>query len=345
MKKFLCKAVLFFLLIALFVAPVNLIIDPYQIFHSSRPVKNGVEPNKNYIKTKYILKNPEKFDSFLFGSSRAGFIDVTRLTDGHYYNMASSEALPAEHVRTLNTFLQHGIRPKNVIVFLDEIACFVDPKSHEDVLYRLPYPDGGALCKLRFYLKYMDIYVTLDAYKEMKRFQSEGEPDEEYTERFLATGTEKLTKGTEFTGYDAQGAPVGAYWVEDYYSLRVEETIADIERLAALCEEYDINVRFVVNPVYRETYVKAAQEGYLEFLDRLADTVPFYSFCGINDVTMTPGCYYEASHFVPEIGDAMLYTLMDGPSDEKLLSQGFGIYVTKDNKEAYMRLLDRQLRQ
>ena len=87
MKKFLLKLLVFTLILTAIFAPVNIFIDPYNIFHYDRPVDNGVEPNKNFIKTKYILHNRDKFDSLVFGSSRAGFIDVSAIPDGKYYDM------------------------------------------------------------------------------------------------------------------------------------------------------------------------------------------------------------------------------------------------------------------
>ena len=51
MKKFLEKLLLFLFLLALAVIPVNVYVDPYNVFHADAIRDNGVEPNKNYIKT------------------------------------------------------------------------------------------------------------------------------------------------------------------------------------------------------------------------------------------------------------------------------------------------------
>ena len=38
------------------------------------------EPNQHYLKVKYVLNYPDKYDSFLFGSSRVGKIDVNKIS-------------------------------------------------------------------------------------------------------------------------------------------------------------------------------------------------------------------------------------------------------------------------
>ena len=125
MKKFVLKFAAFAVIVVGFFLTVSIGIDPYNIFHYNYPRNNGIEANKNFIKTRYMIAEPGKFDSFLFGSSRAGFTDVEALPDGKYYNMCSSEALPAEHVRLLKELIRHGIVPENVTVMVDDISCFV----------------------------------------------------------------------------------------------------------------------------------------------------------------------------------------------------------------------------
>ena len=78
MKTFLKKIAPFILFILTLEIAVPILVDPYNVFHWKRIRDNGVEPNSNYIKMQYILHNPDKFDSFLFGSSRTGFIDVEK---------------------------------------------------------------------------------------------------------------------------------------------------------------------------------------------------------------------------------------------------------------------------
>lgn len=333
MKKFIVKLIAFLLILGLIFIPVNVIIDPYNIFHYEEPRNNGVEPNKNYIKTKYVIHNQDKFDSLVFGSSRAGFFDVGKLTDGVYYDMASSEALPAEHVKTLNILIQNGFIPKNVVMLVDDITCFVDPKMHENILYRVPYPEQDILSQLSFYSKYCDLITTYEALDVIKE---DNPVDPGFLERYQTTGTENLEITSEFDGTNAVG-----YWA-DYYELRIDEAISDIQDMITLCEEHDIKLTIMTNPLYHKTYARAVENGYLDFLEELSKVTGFYNYSGINHVTIEDRCYFEASHYTAQVSQWMISAAFMNEIDPVVKAQGFGVYVDKDNREEFISFLREQ---
>lgn len=345
MKRFLVKLLIFLLIIFAIIVPVNVLVDPYNVFHYENPVDNGIEPNKNYIKTKYLIHHKEEFDSLVFGSSRAGFMDVSRIPDGTYYDMASSEAIVGEHVNTLKVLIKHGFVPKNVLVMVDDISCFVDPKIHAEyenaMLYRVPYPTGGIISHIEFYLKYCDIFTTMNAYQIIKE---KTDIDPEFAERFRKTGTERLDKPTSFTGYDEAGNEIPGYYA-DYYSLRVEDAIQEMKELVALCNENGIRLRVVTNPLYYKTYGRAVENGYLKYLDALADVTPYINFSSVSDVTKEVTNYYEPSHFIPKVNDMMISCIYENHVEAGLKDQGFGVEVTKDNKEEFIEFLYNQAKE
>ncbi|MCR4655039.1 MAG: hypothetical protein K5770_02220 [Lachnospiraceae bacterium] len=331
MKKYVIKAFVYAVVLISVFASVNIVIDPYNIFHYSYPRNNGVEPNKNYIKTEYILHNPDKFDSFIFGSSRAGFVDTSLFPEGKYYNMCSSEAVPAEHLRLLKVLIDHGVVPKNVYIMLDDISCFVDPKLHDQMLYRIPYPDEGLIPRLKFYMKYCDLITTWEALSVIRDHEDD---DPDYTERFRESGSERLDKEPYFI----EGAFDCGYWA-DYYELRTEAVIEDIRQIKELCDENGITLRLVTNPLYYKTYTRDVQNGYIDFLEALSGVTDFWNFSSFSDITTDEGNYYESSHFTPEISAMMIDVVFNGTSDEELWKQGFGIHVTQENREEFITFL------
>ncbi|MDD3412748.1 MAG: hypothetical protein PHY47_02000 [Lachnospiraceae bacterium] len=333
MKKFIWKVVAFFLIIALIFIPFNVILDPYNVFHPDHLVNNGVEPNKNYIKCRNVLKNPDKFDSFLFGSSRVGFMDVTRMNDGTYYDMMYSEGLPAEHLENLKTFIDKGIIPKNVVIGLDDITYFVDPSLHDDILYRAPFPwSGSVFDKAGFYMKYFDLLTTVKSIETIKEHDAW---DTGFSERLLNRGTENLDIESQFDA--ANNKP---YWA-DYYMPR-EEVFDEIQEIIDLCNENNIHLTFFTNPLFGYTYTQGIENGYLVFLDRLADITDYYNFSGYNNLTLDSSNYYENSHYTRVVGDKMIDVLFYDQNDQELLEQGFGYHVTKDNKEELLTILNNQ---
>lgn len=341
MKKYLLKILLYTALLTAVFASVNMGIDPYNIFHYNVPRNNGVEPNKNYIKTEYILHHADRFDSFVFGSSRAGFLDPSLIPNGHYYNMCSSEAVPAEHLSILKVFIRKGIVPKNLFVMIDDITCFVDPALHQTILYRVPYPSGGLSDKVKFYLQYCDLITTGESLKVMREYRNkENAKDADYVTRYQTLGCERLDKDP----YYIEGAFDCGYWA-DYYALRVSEAVEDIKELKELCEQYDINLILVTNPLYEKTYARGVENGYIDFLEALSGVTDFWNFSSFSDITMNEENYYEASHFTPKIAAKMIDTVFGDDPDGELWAQGFGIHVTEENREEFIAFLRHQAKE
>ena len=76
---------------------------------------------------------------------------------------------------------------------------------------------------------------------------------------------------------------------------------------------------------------------------RLADVTAYYNFSGLNDITVDADCYFDTSHYRAEIGDMILDTVCCGARYDGLYEQGFGWYVTEENADALIDLLERQL--
>ena len=331
--KFVLKFGIFAVIVLGFFIVINTTIDPYNIFHYEYPRNNGIEANKNFIKTRYLLNHKDEFDSLLFGSSRAGFTDVEALPDGKYYNLCSSEAVPYEHVRLLKILIKHGFVPKNVTVMMDDISCFVDPSIHDQMLYRIPYPDDTISSWFDFYVKYCDILTTWEAYREVKDYVPE---DGDYTERFRRSGSERLTVPSSFHDENEVG-----YWA-DYYELRTDAVMADIRELKQICAEYDINLRIMTNPLYFKTYQRDIENGYIDFLYELAGEVDYWNFSSFSDITLNEHNYYETSHFIPAVSDMMMDAVYNGKVDQGLWNQGFGVKVSADNRDEFIYFLKYQ---
>ena len=333
-RKFVLKFGIFAVIVLGFFITFNVVIDPYNIFHYEYPRNNGIEANKNFIKMRYLMNHKDEFDSLLFGSSRAGFTDVESLPDGKYYNLCSSEALPAEHVRLLKILIKHGFVPKNVTVMVDDISCFVDPEGmHKTMLFRIPYPDDTISSWFDFYVKYCDILTTWEAYQQIKDYVP---TDDDYTARFRRSGSERLNAVSSFHDENEVG-----YWA-DYYELRVDEAIGDIRELKQVCAENNINLRIMTNPLYYKTYQRDIENGYLEYLYALAGEVEYWNFSSFSDITLDEHNYYETSHFTAQVSSMMMDVVYNDKTDEHLWSQGFGVKVNKDNRDEFLYFLKYQ---
>ena len=130
MKRFIKKTLFFILILALISVSVSISIDPFNVFHPLDIKDNGVEPNKNFIKMTYILDNPDKFDTFIFGSSRVGNIHANNLWGEKAYNMTYSEGLPVETLNNVKTLIDNDVHVKAIYLGVDNLSYTIDPLSH-----------------------------------------------------------------------------------------------------------------------------------------------------------------------------------------------------------------------
>ena len=363
MKKLVIKTIAYLMILALMVLTPSIIIDPYNVFHVSEPRDNGIESNKSFIKTEYIKRNHENIDSLVFGSSRAGFVDISYLNEKtrcKFYDMASSECLVSEQVTELRELIKSGFIPKQVLVMVDDISCFVDPALHENMLYRVSYPAGGLIDKAEFYLKYCDLITNFESIKvikedkEKKALEAQKGVDNSfdastgltYLDRFYNTGTERLDKISQFDPNEEQYQK--GYWV-DYYSYRVNEALKDMADMKALCDSNGIKLTVVTNPLYHLTYEMDLEAGYIDYLRGLAEITDYYNFSSFSDVTEDYKYYYETSHFTPQVTRMMVDSMtmtseVYGEGDDvfslsELNSKGFGVHVDDKNVDDVIKLL------
>ena len=271
----------------------------------------------------------------MFGSSRAGFIDVSKLPDGNWYNLSYSEGLPKEQYETLKTLIEQGEIPKQVYLSVDNISFLVDPACHENELYRQAFPyDGSVADKIGFYTSYLDTITTMEALSVVEGYEGDTPA---LQQRMYTTGCENLNLDITFDEDNPE-----AYWA-DYYNPRIDEAVEEIKLIVELCEAYDIQLTVFTNPLYIATYEKSVRKGYLEFLEKLVEVTPYYNFSGYNRITMNNDYYFETSHFTPEAGDIMMDIIENGTTEEEKYGQGFGWYVTKDDFEDFREIIYHQV--
>lgn len=329
MKKFIKKILFFGAFCGIFMTAIPIAIDPYNVFHADAIRDNGIEQNSNYIKMKYILKNPDKYDAFLFGSSRVGAIHTENIEDVNCYNMTYSEGIPQEHLDNLKTFVANGIIPERIYMGVDSLSYTLSPEEHKEEHSRISY-EYAKENPIDFLLLYCDPHMALQSLETTNNYT----PAEGYAERFYNWGW-WCEYGRETT-INKDNAPtiIGTHNLMD-------EVLDCIAEMAAICEENNIEFIVFTNPMH---YIAHYDSGntYLEFLKKLADVTDYYNFSGLNDITLNHTCYVDTSHYNAETGDLMLEFLAGSVPNAALLEQGFGMYVTEENVDELLALLESQ---
>ena len=124
------------------------------------------------------------------------------------------------------------------------------------------------------------------------------------------------------------------------YSNRINATIDEIAEIKKLCDAKKVNLKFVMNPIHKTTYLASDKVMYFEFLNKLATISDFYDFSGLNKITTNNYFYYETSHYRPIVGDAMLHYIQENKPIDSI--PDFGTLVTKANIESRINTLMKQ---
>jgi len=336
MKKFFLK-LFCALLLPFFILLYSTIFDPYNVFHYKNIRNNGIEPNKNYIKMRYILDNPAYFDSYLFGNSRVWFVNVADIPGLYCYNMGYSEGIPREHKENLEVMIKKKIIPAVVLMGIDDIGCYRDPKMHHNLLMRMPYPIDAVQNETAYY-KFLIKYINPDVLRSMPIIISNKGNHLEYRKQFYENGGITV-ESSEETKIDWENISVYSPPFHDY---GIDNVIADIQSIIDLCNRNNIKLILFTNPLHILVYQEAVKNGYIDFLSRLSEITNYYNFSGINDITVNNNNYHEASHYKIKVGNLIIDALFNNKTDQKLLSQGFGYYVTNENKNEFIDLLLKQ---
>jgi hypothetical protein len=277
-------------------------------------------------------------NALLFGNSRAGGIDVDKITGFHCYNMTYANGLPIEHYENLELMIYNGIIPELVLMGVDEGCIYETPESHKTELLRMPHPSPSET-NTKGYIKFLLNYFNPRLLSALPIIITHNNDDEEsYRAFFYANGGWVWESDSKFDWETARLV------LPRRRTTRIDEVIKDIKKVIDICDENGIRLIIFTNPIHVFTYKNAVYNGYLDFLYRLSDITEFYNFSGINDVTANNDNYLETSHYKLVVGDMIADALFNNKVDAELLSQGFGRYVTKENRDGFIQMLKEQMR-
>ncbi len=338
MKKFLMKVSVFLAYMVLFSVIFSYIIDPFNVFHVESIRTNGLEPNKHYIKMEYILRNPDKFNSFIFGSSRVGAIHSENIREEKCYNMTYSAGTPAAHLENIKAFLEHNIHPAKIYMGVDSLSYMTDYAKQRLDAMRSPwsYLHNNVIHFFRVYCK---PNMGKDSLKTTIRAMRAKNMTVVKPEAFYNYGWSiSYSRDIKFDWNNPRKATPSYGDIID-----IPSTLRVIKEIVAICRENNIELVIFTNPMHYITYTASVDsKSYFDFLAGLAEISDFWNFSSLNDITLSNDCYHETSHYKAEIGDMIIDAICYGKIDPKLQAQGFGFKVTRENVKDFMNLLKHQ---
>lgn len=322
MKRFVIKVLAFFILMSLFAGGFCYFCDPFNVMHVSNLRFTGVEPNKNYIKTKYIIDNPDKFDTFIVGSSTVGHMRSERIGDS-CYNMTYSSGTPSENYDTIFQLITHDVNISTIYLGVDYLSTYMNPEDHYDQLhgsYTFAKEDP-----VSFWSLFLDPSVVLESIPTMISSQY----DEEYVQRFYRYGWD-----SDYDFEYAREFDFGSYIAKPKTQYFVDDALVGVQQIVAICSEHDIQLVVFTNPIYAPVFTVAIENGYLDFLQELAYITPYYNFSTWSDISADSSNYLDPNHHNTYVSSLMIDRIILNIVDQDLEKQGFGTMITPQNVES-----------
>jgi len=325
---------------------LNIPIDTYSVYSSlfnpnkSEKIKLGALCfNQHIYNAELIFRNPERFDSFLFGSSRTGVIDTSKITTGRFYNMSYPSGLLEEHLAIIKTFLKKGIRIKNIVIGLDEFTFTARMRDREDQLLYIMHPDVSGKSRTAIFLKYfirMPPPIELSSWLKVKHLFK---PDDEiklFDDNGLNIAWLNYEKEIADTREPFFKNPLFVYTPFIFDQQLVDDVYCQIDELKKLARKNNFNLMFFFNPIYSQTYVNYAK-GFLSIKKNMVKHTDFYDFSGFHAIIIDSLNYYDHLHYRYRIGNMIVRKIVENNPDD------FGILITKDNVENYINRQEKEM--
>ena len=305
--------------------------DTYSNTHYDR-TKFYSEPNKNVLKTHYIINNPTKYDSFIFGSSRVENINPLKIKTNKYYNMTYSEGIPQEHLLNIQLFIRKGVKIKNLLIGLDEFSYQVAFEKHQHQGLTKSYYEATNTNIITYY---KELYLRFPLGEDRRYIKKKLSNSPNYYNLNVATQELKYKNELEhfkIVNYETQEHLNNPKFNEPtYYNGNVlEKTLKSIQQLKNICTKRNISCIFFINPIHHKTYEYTNKILLNSFKSKLAHITSYYDFSKQTPLNYNNRFWKDTSHYTLEVGDMILSKIFDNNSSIK----EFGNYVKKvDFKE------------
>jgi hypothetical protein len=251
------------------------------------------------LKTIYVIEHKHDYDTLVFGSSRGGFMDMTKISK-HAYNMSHGFGTMSTYLHTLETLLNSGVTVKNVWIGINDYDIW---KDHTEELSRLIYHNNLFQdAKLYSHWLFRFIPESFNILKDNKALLETKEVTDQ--EARLARSRHQEEDVRKMNHRHLVAAKLGYTG-----KFRINESIEDIKKIKKLCDEHHIKLTAFMYPSYYKTYLFYDQSKIETFKRKLVDVIDFYDFYEIGPISLDQHNWFEGSHFVTSIGDYIINSI------------------------------------
>lgn len=284
-------------------------------------------PNERLLKTRYILKNPDKYDSFIMGSSKVNKMNVSDLKGGNWYNDCLAMNTLDETLSLLKVFDTNGVKIKNIVLqmsdenFREREIGYFEYFDKNMIYARYPISPIEKIYCYGWYLLVIpdfsenkrDIYSQSCKDNVLKDGSCTYLPSEKYQVKLDGHNPEKFVN---LPNADDVGK-YNEYWKKPF------------SEIVKFCNERNIRLTVFITPetydLYKTYDLKSAQKARKD----LASFVSFYDFAGKNDVTENHDYFYDHYHFNEYTSLLIKDRIFNQKPQDKPKIKNFGTFIEK----------------
>jgi len=307
-------------------------VDTYSIINVNKG-KTYTIPNQRFLIAEYLLSSkPKGYDTFIFGSSRVGYINPLKIENKKAYNMTYGEGIPHEHLLFLKLLLKNNITIKEILVGLDDFSPQISFSEHDNSFGSKLHYKALGISKFQFYSFYFLRTIRSADIKHFKKkylgYQADFSLNEHiYNTIFNQEVTYQNSKYVNNNTTEHNNNP--AFTVPTINKgNNLKGSLQDIQDIIELCKKNNIKYTFFINPIHKTTYNALDIHFFNNFKKELSYITDYYDFSLPSIINNNNQYWNETSHYSLLVGDMILNRIYD---NNKTI-ENFGKYISIQKK-------------
>jgi hypothetical protein len=309
---------------------VNYVVDPFRIFGSNF-LPYQVQMNERFVKIEYIKKNHQKFNAYLFGSSRIGTTEPKIIEkyvpDSKFYNFTLSSGNLHDYQLNLEFFLKEKYQINTLYLQLDLDDMNIYGQRESDYLCKL-HPEVNHEFISLYYMKYLFGFFPMNTrVKIMDNIHNT-----KSKQRHIGKGTwslpakeERLLKSCDeyvknISSFNTKHRRIRKYTTAEF-------SMKSLSKIVDLCHNHNIKLYVFTSAHNQNKMDTFLLEDYIKYLRDISEITSFYDFTGYNSVTKDNCNYYEMSHYRPKVAELIAARIFNDKSID--VPSDFGKYIKK----------------
>lgn len=342
-KQWLIAFISTVLLLAVLVAGLNFVADPFGAF-GDRVFSwwdYNETMNPRVAKISYLEQHHDQYDSYIIGPSSTSSYPVQAFNeymDASFYNLFTYGA-DMKDVELMSRYIVEHYEVKNLVLSLYINNAQTYDSESDRLTYNLHYKTDGS-SPLAFYLKYLFINPRYSLEK-LQKFRTDSYLQQAHDVFDAETGAydksrrdlepisdlEDYLSRSDYAGF--KNYPEGSGSIA-----HLEQCMESVQAVVQLCEQHNVNLIVVCPPMYHEYLDNYTAESIETFNTRLAALTDYWDFT-LSSVSYEPRYFYDLTHFRNDVGQMIAAKMFS--DEESYVPEDFGYFVTAENVDAVLK--------